>query len=79
MGLGCVVAAYAGVKLVAASVLDGNDVEWRRPMGTLRQWGDGEAEHWRGGKLWTGGWHGAVMIMRMRRLHELHEAMVFSS
>ena len=45
MSLGCIVAAYAGVELAAAEVLDRDDVEWRRPVGTLRQWRDGEPEN----------------------------------
>ena len=55
-------AGYAGVEFAAAEVLDGDDVEWGRVVGTLRQRGQGEAENL--GRRWdfclwlVGGVHG---------------------
>jgi hypothetical protein len=49
-----VVAADARVELVAAEVLDGDDVEGRMPVGALRQWRHIEAVD--GGRCW-GDWH----------------------
>lgn len=42
VGLLCIMAADAGVELLTAEVLDGNDVERRVPVGALSQRGDGE-------------------------------------
>jgi hypothetical protein len=44
----CIVAADAGVELLAAEVLDSDDVQWRVPVCTLGQRSNGQAVHcWR--------------------------------
>jgi hypothetical protein len=46
--LACVVTADARVKLLAAKVLDGDDVEGRMPVNALRKWCDRESVYyWR--------------------------------
>lgn len=50
-----VVAADAGIVLLAAVVLDGDDVERRVPMGTLGQWCDRDTvDSWRRGRIEVG-------------------------
>lgn len=51
----CVVTADAGVELLAAEVLDGDDVQRRVPVRTLSQWSDGETVNdWRQRRVWCG-------------------------
>jgi hypothetical protein len=50
-----VVAADAGIVLLTAVVLDGDDIERRVPMGTLGQWCDRDTvDSWRRGRIGVG-------------------------
>jgi hypothetical protein len=50
-----VVAADAGIVLLAAVVLDGDDIERRVPMGALGQWCDRDTvDSWRRGRIGVG-------------------------